>query len=154
MKLSHYKKPLDIIRQHGFKPIAVCQLMFEDTNRSRVQILSGHNVSYNYEQKYKNKDLFCCSFDEIESILREGVDLLSHMTKGTTINQKEAKEIYQKNQMGYTIHEYRLDDKTSVVTMKLSDSGKYFLRDLKNIYSGENIFLVTGKLGKELNMCD
>jgi hypothetical protein len=30
-KLITYQKPLDIIRKHGFKPIAVCQLMLEDT---------------------------------------------------------------------------------------------------------------------------
>ena len=31
IRLSRYQKSLDIIREHGFKPIAVCQLMLEDT---------------------------------------------------------------------------------------------------------------------------
>jgi hypothetical protein len=69
---------------------------------------------------------------------------LINSIKGTFIDQKQAKHIYELQKGGFTFAESRLDDNTSMVVIQRQ-------YDNENL-GDESIFLIRGYLGKKLNM--
>ncbi len=87
------------------------------------------------------------SSEQREDRFRE-CDALIESIRGGIITQKIAKKIYKLSKGGYRISESRLDDENSLVYI----IRQYPISD--ESFTESSIFVVRGKLGKELNMCD